>query len=153
MGVKVSVAECDTGWTAVPDKEIVTVGLVALLVTATLPFRFPEADGANVTFKTAELPAAIIKPEDRPPVLNPAPESVTFEMETLEVPLFVSVTDSRLLLPSVIFPKFRFDALAVSCPAAWTVNVAALLVTAPFELLTATVNCDPLSAEVVTGVV
>jgi hypothetical protein len=104
LGVKVSVAECDTGWTAVPSREMVTVGLVALLLTVTLPFRIPEEDGAKVTFKTAELPAAIIKPEDTPPMLNPAPESVTFEMETLEAPLFVSVTDRRLLLPTVIFP-------------------------------------------------
>jgi hypothetical protein len=104
LEVKFSVTECDTRWTAVPDKEIVTVGLIALLVNVTLPFRGPEADGANVTFKTAELPAAIIKPEDTPPILNPAPESVTFEMETLEEPMFVSVTDRRLLLPTVIFP-------------------------------------------------
>jgi hypothetical protein len=83
---------------------MVTVGLVALLVTVTLPFRVPEADGAKVTFKTLELPAAIIKPEDTPPMLNPAPESATFEMETLEAPLFVSVTERRLLLPTVIFP-------------------------------------------------
>ena len=42
--------------------------------------------GAKVTFKVAELPAFKIKPEDTPPMLNPAPESVTFEMETLEAP-------------------------------------------------------------------
>lgn len=153
LGVKDSVAECDTDWTAAPVREMVTVGLVALLVTVTLPFRVPEADGANVTFKTTELPAANIKPEDTPPMLNPAPESVTFEMETLEAPLFVNVTDRRLLLPTVIFPKFRFVALAVSWPEAWTVSVAALLVTVPCELLTATANCDPLSAEVAAGVV
>ena len=83
---------------------MVTVGLMALLVTVTLPFRVPEADGAKVTFKVAEFPAAKIKPEDTPPILTPAPESVTFEMETFEAPLFVSVTDRRLLLPTVIFP-------------------------------------------------
>jgi hypothetical protein len=104
LGVRFSVTECDTGWTAVPVREMVTVGLVALLVTMTLPFSVPEADGAKITFKTAEFPPAKIRPEDTPPMLNPAPESVTFEMETLEAPLFVSVTDRRLLLPTVIFP-------------------------------------------------
>jgi hypothetical protein len=83
---------------------MVTVGLGALLVTVTLPFKVPDADGAKVTFKVAEPPAGKIKPEDTPPMLNPAPESVTFEMETLEAPLFVSVTGRRLLLPTVIFP-------------------------------------------------
>jgi hypothetical protein len=83
---------------------MVTSGLVALLVRVTLPFKVPGADGAKVTFKVAELPEPKIKPEDTPPMLNPAPESVTFEMETLEAPLFVSVTDRRLLLPTVIFP-------------------------------------------------
>jgi len=34
-----------------------------------------------------------------------------------------------------------------------TVSIAALLVTLPLELLTATANCDPLSADAVTGVV
>jgi hypothetical protein len=86
LGVKSSVAECDVGWTAVLGREMVTLGLVALLVTLTLPFRVPAADGAKVTFKVAELPAFKIKPEDTPPMLNPAPESVTFEMETLEAP-------------------------------------------------------------------
>ena len=37
--------------------------------------------------------------------------------------------------------------------AALTVSVAALLVTLPAVLLTTTVNCEPLSAEVVAGVV
>jgi hypothetical protein len=35
---------------------------------------------------------------------------------------------------------------------AWTVSVAALLVTLPDELLTTTVNCEPLSAVVTAGV-
>jgi hypothetical protein len=99
-----SVTECDACWTAMPESEMVTVGLVALLPIVTLPFRVPEEDGAKVTFKTAEFPAAKINPEETPTMLNPAPESVTFEIATLEVPLFVSVTDRRLLLPTVIFP-------------------------------------------------
>jgi len=37
--------------------------------------------------------------------------------------------------------------------ALFTVSVAALLVTLPATLLTVTVNCEPLSAEVVAGVV
>ena len=125
---------------------------MALLVTVTLPFRIPDADGAKVTFKVAELPAAKIKPEETPPTLTPAPKSVTFEMETLEPPVFVSVTGRILLLPTVTFPLFSFVVLAVSWPAPPTVNIAMVLLTLPTELLTATVNRDPLSEAVVTGV-
>jgi hypothetical protein len=49
----------------VPNREIVTVGFVAVLVIVTLPFRFPEADGAKVTFKAAEFPVARINPRKR----------------------------------------------------------------------------------------
>ena len=104
LGAKISVAECDTGGTAVPKIEMVTVELVALLVTVTLPFKIPEVDGAKVTFEIAEFPAAKIKPEETPPTLNPAPESVTFEMETLEPPVFVSVTGRILVPPTVTLP-------------------------------------------------
>jgi hypothetical protein len=71
---------------------MVTVALVALLVILTVPFMFPEANGAKVTFKTALLPAAKIKPEETPLTLTPVPESVTFEMERVDPPVFVSVT-------------------------------------------------------------
>jgi hypothetical protein len=99
-----------------PVREMVTVGLVALLVTVTLPFKVPDADGAKVTFKVAEPPAGMIKPEDTPPMLNPAPESVTSEMETLEAPLFVSVTGRRLLEPTGTLPKLRLDGLTARFP-------------------------------------
>jgi hypothetical protein len=140
LGAKVSVAECESAWTALPNTVIVTVELAPVLVTVTLPFKVPAADGAKVTFKVAELPAAKIKPDEMPSMLNPAPERATFEMETLDPPVFVSVTGSLLLLPTTTFPYVKFVVLAESCPAALTVSVAVLLNTAPAELLTATVN-------------
>jgi hypothetical protein len=88
----------------VPTREIVTVEFVALLVIVTPPFRIPEAEGAKVKFNRAEFPPAKIKPEDTPPMLIPAPERVTFKMETVEPPVFVSVTGRILLLPTVTFP-------------------------------------------------
>lgn len=86
-------------------------------------------------------------------MLNPAPESVTFEMETLEPPVFESVTGRMWLLPTASFPKLSFVVLAVSWPALPTVNIATLLVTLPAELLTTTVNCEPLSDAGSAGVV
>ena len=152
LGVKPNITEWDTGCTASPDRKMVAMGLVPSLATVTLPFRAPAADGAKVTFNTAEFPAAKVRPEETPPVLTPAPEIDTFETEMLVLPVFVRVTDKMLPLPTVIFPKFRFVVLALSCPATVTISVAALLVTVPVELPTSTVNCDPLSEAVVAGV-
>jgi len=148
-----SVTEWDTGWTAVPNRETVIVGLMASLATLTVPFRVPAAEGAKVTFKVAELPAPKIRPEETPPVLNPAPESVTFNIEMLVPPAFVSTTAKVLLLPTIMFPNFKAVALAVSCPAVLTLSIAMLLMIEPPALFTDTVNCDPLSADVVTGIV
>ena len=104
LGVKFSVTECVTGWTAVPEREMVNVEFVALLVMLTLPFKAPDADGAKVTSNKAEFPLARIWPEETPPMLNPVPETVTLEMETLDPPVFVSVTGRMMLLPTVTVP-------------------------------------------------
>jgi len=104
LGVKFNVTECETGWTAVPDREIITVALAALLAILTLPFSVAEAAGAKVTFITAEFPADKIRAEETPPILTPAPESVTFEMETLVPPVLVSVTGRMQLPPTTMFP-------------------------------------------------
>jgi hypothetical protein len=75
-------------------------------------------------------------------------------MEMLELPVLLIVTPSTLLLPTLTLPKLRFVGLAlISNVAAFTVKVAALLVSLPIELLTTTLNCTPLSAVVVAGVV
>jgi hypothetical protein len=84
----------------------------------------------------------------------PAPETLTFEIVTFELPPFVNDTGSVLLLLILMFEKFRLDWPGLSKKvAAPTVSVAALLVVLPAPLLTVTVNCEPLSAVVVTGVV
>src|SRR4029077_11972972 len=80
---------------------------------------------------------------------------VTFEMVTSEFPPFVKITGRALLLPILTFEKFKLVwlALRIKVPAAFTVSVAALLVTLPALLVTVTVNCAPLSEVVVAGVV
>ena len=83
---------------------MVTVELAALLLMLTLPFNTPDADGAKVTSNNAEIPLGRIWPEEMPPMLNPVPEIVTLEMEMLDPPVFVSVTGSTLLLPTVMVP-------------------------------------------------
>ena len=128
--------------------------MLALLVTVTLPVNAPLVPGANVTFSVAVCPAATTCPDEMPVALNPAPETVTFDTVTPEEPAFVNVTESALLLPTFTLPKLKLVGLAFNeTAAAFTVNVAALLVTFPALLLTTTTNFAPLSALVVAGVV
>jgi hypothetical protein len=98
----------------VPENEIVSGEFEALLVIATLPVTLPDAAGANITFIVADPPGLRMSPVEIPFTLKPAPEIVTFEMETLEPPVFVSVTDCILLLPTFTFPKLTVEAPALS---------------------------------------
>ena len=78
----------------------------------------------------------------------------TFEIVTLALPPFVKLTGKMLLLPIFTLEKFKLAWLALSSNVeVVTVNVAVALVTLPTPLETVTLNCDPLSADVVEGVV
>jgi hypothetical protein len=137
-----------------PVMEMVAGELVALLVTVTPPVTLPVDVGAKVAFNTADCPGARTVPEDTFLALKPAPEVPTPEIVTLELPEFVRVAASVLAAPVSIFPKLKLVGLTLSTRVeALTVRIAALLVTLPAELLTATMNCAPLSAVVSAGVV
>ena len=154
LAVQLSVTECATGCTPVPDREIVVGELVALLVTVALPGRLPADAGAKVTFSVAVCPGVRICPEETPLAVYPAPEMLTLEMVTLEFPALVKVTPRMLVLPMLTFEKLRLVWLALRRNvAAFTVKVAALLLTLPTLFVMVTVNCAPLSVVVVAGVV
>src|SRR5215467_580167 len=142
------------GVTPTPLRAIVAGEFVASLVTDTLPVTLLAIVGAKATFKVAVWPTLRICPEDTPLALKPAPEMLTLEIVTLELPEFVSVTTSVLLAPVLTLPKLKLVGLALSRRVtAFTVRIAALLATLPTELLTTAVNCAPLSAVVVAEVV
>jgi hypothetical protein len=63
LAVHVSVTECDTGWTPVPDNVTDAGELVALLVTVTLPGMGPVPAGVNVTLSVAVFPGVTICPD------------------------------------------------------------------------------------------
>jgi len=87
---------------------------VALLVAVTLPVTLPVAAGAKVTFKVVVCPGVRVVPADTPLALKPAPETVMFEIATLELPEFVSVTRRVLLALVFTSPKLRLAGLAPS---------------------------------------
>ena len=154
LDVQLRSAECGTVCDPVPDNGIVAGELEALLTTARLPVTLPATAGVKVTFRVPPCPGAKICPADRPLALKPAPEMLTFEIVTWELPEFVSVTASVLLAPVFTFPNVRLAGVALSRKvAALTVSAAAVLVTLPTLLLTTTVNCAPLSDVVSAGVV
>ena len=55
-----------------------------------------------------------VRPEALPPAVNPAPETETPEIVTLELPVFVNVTLRCALLASPVLPKFKLLTLAAS---------------------------------------
>ena len=107
LAVQVSVTECDTVCTPVPDSATDTVELLAVLVTVTLPGVRPVPAGANVTFSVADWPGPTICPDCIPVAEYPAPDMLTFEIVMLEFPPFVKATGRTLLLPIFTFEKFK----------------------------------------------
>lgn len=61
-----------------------------------------------------------IRPELMPLVVNPDPATLTLEIVTFELPLFVRVTFNEVLVPSVTFPKLNVEGLAPSSSVAAT---------------------------------
>jgi len=95
------------GCTPVPESAMVSGELAALLTTVILPERLPAVVGENATRKAVDWPAARVKGNPSAALLNPAPLSVICEMETLEVPVFESVTVCTALVPVARLPKLN----------------------------------------------
>jgi hypothetical protein len=81
--------------------------IVSLLETS------PTAAGANVMFRIASFPGSKKVPAEKPLALKPGPEILVLEIVILAEPEFLKVTAKTLPLPTVTFPKFRFDSLTL----------------------------------------
>lgn len=90
-----------------PESEMLSVGSEAFEATVSMPLLLPLTVGANVTGSAVLCPAAIATGTPKLPRLNPLPLTTAWEMETLEPPEFVRVTDNVWLLPTRVLPKFR----------------------------------------------
>lgn len=102
------------GCTPVPDSAMVVGELVALLNTVTLPVKPPEVAGPKITLNVALCPAVNVSGGVRPLVPKPAPETLTWDMLTLEFPVLVIVTACVAVLPTSTFPKLTFAGLTPS---------------------------------------
>jgi hypothetical protein len=110
---------------------------------ATEPVTLPATAGANLTDSGADWPGVSIMFVLKPLEVNPAPLTITPEIVTLAVPLFVSVTPSKLLPPTITLPKsseltfeLRSGTAAAALPATVIVRgeLAALLATETLPL-------------------
>jgi len=68
------------------------------------------------TLNDVLAPAARFNGVVMPLTLNPVPEAATFEIETLDPPVFVMVSVSVEVCPTVTFPKLRFEGLGLKSP-------------------------------------
>jgi len=133
---------------ALPEREITTDGLPAVLEIVMLPDAGPAAVGRKVTLSVPVWPGARTSPVGKPDPLNPAPVSLTPRIVTGDEPELVSVRLMVVGSPTIPFVKTMLDDDGVNCALPLvTVRIAGLLVTVPEAFETATVNI----AGVVTG--
>lgn len=106
------------GVTPVPVNPIVSVGFDPFEVIVTLPLALPAAVGVNFTLNVALWPEVSVTGAVIPLRLKPVPLMLTCEIVTLAPPVFVTVSDSELLLPTVTLPKLRLAGFAPRVPGA-----------------------------------
>lgn len=114
LAVHVRVAEWTVASTPVPASAIVLGEPLAVLLTVTEPVALPAALGLKITPKVILCPAVRVTGVPAPLSVNPAPLSVIWEMDTLVLPEFVTVTLCVDDDPVFTFPKPRFVLLNVS---------------------------------------
>ena len=85
------------GWVPTPLSEIESGEFVAVLTTDALPVAFPAMVGAKVTLKFAACPGESVTRGAEPFRVKPLPVTLTWEMLTSALPVFVSVTLCVLL--------------------------------------------------------
>lgn len=136
--------ECAADATPVPDRAMVIGEFLALLVIVRLPTKLPVVKGLNVALTEVDFPAPTSRPEALPLAVNPAPETETPEIITLELPVLVKFTVCTALLAKPVWPKFKLLTFATSADAApLTVggadSVTLQMFRAPAKLITAMV--------------
>jgi len=103
------------GWTPTPLSEIESGEFAAVLTTDALPVAFPATVGVNVTLKLAACPADSVTSGAEPLRVKPLPATLTCEMLTAALPVFVSVTLCVALALRARLPKLSEVVLGVSC--------------------------------------
>jgi hypothetical protein len=127
----------------------------ALLTIEMLPVAGPATVGRKANVIVVCCPAFKFNGNVKPLTLKAEPDSAIWLIFNVAFPVFLMIKAWDNVLPATTFPKLMDVELTwiAGAGAAFTVSVAAALVTVPAVLLTTTANVDPLSEVVVTGVV
>jgi len=127
----------------------------ALLIIEILPDAGPTDVGRKATVIVVCCPAFTFNGRVNPLVVKAEPDSVIWLIVKVAVPVFLMIKTWDDVLPTTKLPKLMDvePTWMAGAGAAFTVRVAAALVTVPAVLVTTTRNVDPLSAVVVAGVV
>ena len=104
--------------TPVPESGTESVELTASELIVSVPLAAPAAAGVKTALKVALCPALMVAGMPGPVKLNPLPPADALDTVTLTPPVFVTVTGTDLLLPTVTLPKLTLLGLAVREPAA-----------------------------------
>jgi hypothetical protein len=104
--------------TPIPESGTESVGLLALDVMTRVPLAAPVADGVKIALNVVLCPPLSVTGRLGPVKLNPLPLAVALETVTVLPPVFVTVTGTVCLVPTVTLPKFTLPGLAINAPAA-----------------------------------
>ena len=99
---------CTGAATPLPVTATVAGEPVALLTIESVPTAAPAAVGPNCTVSVM-LWDGVRVTADPPVNVNCAPVSVTLEIATLELPVFVTVTFFDAVAPTLTFPKLTLE--------------------------------------------
>lgn len=107
LAVQLSATEWLVPLTPLPDNAIETDESFALLVITICPLWLPVVFGENSTSRLAVWPAARLTPPSPLDVLKAAPLTLICEMDTVEFPVFLTVSSSVVLPPILSLPKLK----------------------------------------------
>ena len=111
----------------VPERGTERVALLAFELIVNVPLAAPAVVGAKMALNVADCPALRVRGKFGPVKLNPLPEAAALDTVTDAPPVFVTATETVLLLPTVTLPKLALAGFAVREPGASAVPESAML--------------------------
>jgi hypothetical protein len=101
--------------------------LLAFELIVNVPLAAPAVVGAKMALKAVDCPALRISGKVGPVKLNRLPDAAALDIVTATPPVFVTVTDTVLLLPTVTLPKLALLGFAAREPGVSPVPESAML--------------------------
>ena len=133
---------------AVALRPICKLGLLALLVSVSMPASVPAAVGLYVTVKFTDCPADNVAGAVRPVTVTPVPVNDIFVIEADPPPVFSNLTVCVAWPPTATLPNATDAGVAVSAAAPAAVPLKLMLIGEPTALLVTVILPDKVPAAV-----